>query len=161
MPARARAVLFALALALALAAAPASAAPYLFASGATLRSGVAVPLVLPDGMLLPRDRVAAAIAAVDPRDVAIVAIDLGPARAVFADGGRADWPSAAFVGDPVGVSLRAPGASGFVAFPESDSLAVALAQPGAYAWRATCPRGVACPQRVLSEEVFADGFEAP
>lgn len=146
---------------LALAAMPATAAPYLFASGATLRGGTAVPLLLPDGSLLPRDRIAAAIALLEPVDAAIVAIDLGAARAVFADGGRADWPAAPFVGDPVGVFLRAPGASGFAEFPEADSLAAALAQPGAYAWRATCPRGLACPQRILTEEVFADGFETP
>ena len=145
----------------ALAAAPVSAAPYLFASGATLRAGIAVPQVLPDGSLLPRDAVAAAIALVEPDDNAIVAIDLGAARAVFADGGRADWPAAPFIGDTVGVFLRASGANVFAEFPEADSLAAALAQPGAFAWRATCPRGLACPQRILTEEVFADGFESP
>jgi hypothetical protein len=145
----------------ALASGPAAAAPFLFATGATLRSGAAVPLVLPDGSLLPRDRIAAALAAVEPVDAAIVAIDLGEARAVFADGGQADGPAVRFVGDAVGVFLRAPAANSFVEFPEADSLAAALAQPGAYAWRSTCPRGLACPQRILTEEVFTDGFETP
>lgn len=159
--ASARAALLTLTLALGLATTPALAEPYLFASGATLRSGNAVPLVLPDGSLLPRDRIAAALALIEPVDTAIVAIDLGAARAVFADGGRVDWPAAPFVGDPVGVFLRAPGAQSFAEFPKADSLAVALAQTGAYAWRATCPRGLACPQRILTEKVLDDGFEAP
>lgn len=142
-------------------AAPAGAAPFVFASGATLRGGATLPLVLPDGSTLPASRLAAQLAARAVADDTIVAFDLGRAGTLFIDGGGADWPAAPFVGDPVDVWLRAADAIGFTEFPEADSLAVALAVQGTVAFRTTCPRGLACPQDVPSVEVFADGFEAP
>lgn len=142
-------------------AAPATAAPYVFASGATLRAGATLPVVLPDGSALPATRLAAQLAGRTVADDAIVAFDLGRAGTVFIDGGGGDWPAAPFVGDPADVWLRAADAAAFSVFPEADSLAVALAVQGTFAFRSTCPRGLACPQDVPSVEVFADGFESP